>query len=93
MRSLQAVYPSDRWRRIPCPWHEDRGVRPRTIAQLARTLNIEPAVLTGEAPLPDLTRAQTTIDSKSQLNVRVTNGPRNALHFGEVPSTWALASQ
>jgi transcriptional regulator with XRE-family HTH domain len=54
--------------------------RGRTIEQLARALKVEPDVLTGEAPLPELEVESEPIQ-KSQLNVRVSRAARNALHL------------
>lgn len=53
--------------------------RDRTIEQLARALNVEPAVLTGELPLPELEHDSEPGTPKSQLNVRVSRAARNAL--------------
>lgn len=55
------------------------ATRSRTIEQLARALNVDSAVLTGEAPAPDMPRERSSLDSRSQLNVRAGTGPRNAL--------------
>ena len=54
--------------------------RGRTIEQLARALKVEPDVLTGEAPFPELEVESEPIQ-KSQLNVRVSRAARNALHL------------
>lgn len=57
----------------------ERGnTRPRTIRQLSRALHVEPAVLTGDAPLPELQRLQNPAETKSQLNFRVGAAQRNA---------------
>jgi transcriptional regulator with XRE-family HTH domain len=53
--------------------------RSRTIEQLARALSVEPAVLTGEKPAPERQREASSLDVRSQLNVRVGTAPRNAL--------------
>jgi|NGEPerStandDraft_6_1074524.scaffolds.fasta_scaffold114185_1 transcriptional regulator with XRE-family HTH domain len=53
--------------------------RERTIEQLARALNVEPAVLTGEAPVPEMELESEPLSPKSQLNVRVSRATRNAL--------------
>ncbi len=54
--------------------------RGRTIDQLARALKVEPAVLTGEAPFPEL-EVESEPTQKSQLNVRVSRATRNALNL------------
>ena len=59
---------------------DDRSkTRSRTIEQLARALSVEAAVLTGEKPVPERQREASSLDVKSQLNVRVGTGPRNSL--------------
>lgn len=52
--------------------------RGRTIEQLARALKVEPAVLTGEAPFPEI-EVESEPTPKSQLNVRVSRAARNAM--------------
>jgi transcriptional regulator with XRE-family HTH domain len=54
------------------------NTRGRTIEQLARALKVEPAVLTGAAPSPEL-ELQGDPNPKSQLNVRVSRAARNAM--------------
>jgi transcriptional regulator with XRE-family HTH domain len=51
--------------------------RDHTLRQLARALNTESAVLSGEAPPPD--RQRDAEQSKSQFNISVHAGARNAL--------------
>jgi transcriptional regulator with XRE-family HTH domain len=55
--------------------------RCQTINQLARALMVEPEVLTGEKPAPEMQREASSLDVRSQLNVRVGTGPRNALRL------------
>src|SRR5262249_45381778 len=67
------------------------NTRARTINQLARALNVDPAVLTGALPLPELPRPQGPLETKSQLNLRVATAPRNGLtlvsrRYGVEPS-------
>jgi transcriptional regulator with XRE-family HTH domain len=63
----------------------ERGERPktrsRTIKQLAHALGVDPAVLTGDGPTPDFSPESSALDSRSQLNVRIGNRPRNALNL------------
>ena len=51
--------------------------RSRTIEQLARALRVEPAVLTGEAPLPEIESDQAS--PKVSLNLRISSAAHNAL--------------
>jgi transcriptional regulator with XRE-family HTH domain len=53
--------------------------RGRTIEQVARALSVEPEVLTGEKPAPEVQREPSLLDARSQLNVRAGTVPRNAL--------------
>jgi transcriptional regulator with XRE-family HTH domain len=61
----------------------ERGERPRTrtrtIKQLAQALGTDPAVLTGDSPAPEFAPATSSLDPRSQLNVRVASASRNAL--------------
>ena len=65
--------------------------RGRTINQIAHALGVDPTVLTGESPAPDISPENSILDSRSQLNVRVGTAPRNALtlvarRYGVEPS-------
>lgn len=53
--------------------------RDRTVEQLARALNVEPGVLTGEVPVPEMKLESEPASPKSQLNVRISGMARNAL--------------
>ena len=55
--------------------------RARTVEQIARILKVEPAVLTGEVPVPQVRRESESPTSKAQLNVRVGTAARNALNL------------
>ncbi len=57
------------------------STRGRTVSQLARALGVDPAVLTGEASAPEKPHERSLLDPRSQLNVRVGTGPRNALNL------------
>ena len=56
-----------------------KSTRPRTIEQIAKALGVEQAVLTGEAPMPEVQGEKNQERVKSQLNVRVNTAARNAL--------------
>jgi len=72
----------------------ERGkTRDRTIEQLARALNVEPAVLTGEAPVPEMELESEPLSPKSQLNVRVSRATRNALSLVAQRYRWVHPSQ
>ena len=60
---------------------ERAKTRSRTIRQLARALSVDPAVLTGDGPTPNISRDRSALDTRSQLNVRVATAPRNALNL------------
>ena len=53
--------------------------RGQTIQRLTSALGVEAAVLTGDAPIPEVHRESSSPDPRSQLNIRVGAGPRNAL--------------
>ena len=62
-------------------WRLENGklktTRPGTIAKLARVLGAEPAVLTGDVPLPDMAPAP----QKSPSNIELTVNTTNALYL------------
>lgn len=62
-------------------WRLENGqqhdTRPSTITKLARALNVEPAVLTGDAPIP----AMAPVPQKSSSNIRLRRQADNALHL------------
>ena len=64
-------------------WRLENGTQDKTreftVEKLARALNVAPAVLTGEAPVPESPDRQSTVNSRYQLNVRIGTRPRNAL--------------
>src|SRR5262245_19218786 len=57
----------------------ERGTRSktrlRTIEQLAHALKVKPGVLTGEVTAPEMKPEPTSLDLKSQFNVRISAGP------------------
>ena len=56
--------------------------RSRTIRQLAHALGVDPAVLTGDSPAPDISSESSALNSKSQLNVRVGTASPQCPEFG-----------
>jgi transcriptional regulator with XRE-family HTH domain len=58
--------------------HEE--VRGSTLNKLCKCLEVTPEVLAGKEPPPE-TSFDETFNSKSQLNVRIQDGARNALHL------------
>jgi transcriptional regulator with XRE-family HTH domain len=60
-----------------------RKSRDHTVHQVASALKVDPKVLTGEEPVPPQEgNAEHEMDT-TQLNVRISNQARNALHFVE----------
>jgi transcriptional regulator with XRE-family HTH domain len=57
---------------------ERSTTRQGTIELLASVLRVEPGVLTGERPMPEVGRR---VDTRSKLEVRIAAAPRNALHL------------
>jgi transcriptional regulator with XRE-family HTH domain len=53
------------------------NTRPTTIQKIARLLGVEPAVLTGDAPMPDLAPTP----QMSSTNIRLSRRAHNALHL------------
>jgi transcriptional regulator with XRE-family HTH domain len=60
---------------------EQGKARNRTTQQLARALEVEPSVLTGETPMPAIDTRSEPETPKHRLNVAISTEARNALHL------------